>query len=85
MTEFESLYCLSLDTLKQRNGIICPHMGGMEQALIERRAQLLNVPPHVLPEAFHQGSLPLKQGFLYLDCNHALLDAIKLSEDGSTI
>lgn len=60
---------------------LLPHRGRPENGLADQRAMLLNAPPLILPEGFHQGSLPRAFSLLCLNAGHTVLDAAKLSEE----
>ena len=62
--------------------VLCPHTGGQEADTLDRKAALLNAPMILQPEYAHAGVLP-GAGSLAKLTGTALLDAVKLAEDGS--
>ncbi len=62
---------------------LAPHDGVAADAPVDRWASLLNAPPELLPESFHQGPWPLARSFASVQGEGVALDALKLAEDGS--
>lgn len=62
---------------------LAPHLGLWQQSHTAQSAQLINQPPAVLPETFHQGPLPQSASFAEVTGEGVLLTALKLAEDGS--
>lgn len=61
---------------------LLPHEGAPATGGVEEAAMLLNAPVTLLPESFHDGDLEARGSVLKLDARHAVLDAVKLSQDG---
>ena len=49
------------------------------------RAREINVRPQTVIETFHKGKLPGRMSFLSLDCDHAVISAVKESEEGDGV
>jgi alpha-mannosidase len=62
---------------------LAPHLGPWQQTGMAKGAQLINQPPVVLPETFHQGPLPQSASFAEVTGEGVLLTSLKLAEDGS--
>lgn len=62
---------------------LAPHLGPWQHTGMAQSAQLINQPPVVLPETFHQGSLPMSASFAEVEGEGVLLTTLKLAEDGS--
>lgn len=62
---------------------LMPHIQTAQNAGVDRAAALLNAPPQLLPESYHVGAWPGAQGFASVDAENVLLDALKLTYDGS--
>lgn len=62
---------------------LMPHEGALQESRAEEAALLLNAPVALLAEGAHGGPLARRGSFLALDACHAVIDAVKLAEDGS--
>lgn len=62
--------------------IVKPHAGDWKESDIRRIAMVLNQPPVVQLETFHEGDLPMKKGFISVDKENVLLSALKEGYDG---
>ena len=60
-----------------------PHRGTFFDAGVEEAAMLLNAPLTILPEGAHDGALGMKESLLSLSGCPAVVDAVKLAQDGS--
>ncbi len=63
--------------------VLAPHDGRAQDTTIDQESMLLNAPPELLPESFHQGPWPGTQSLARVQGDHVVLDALKLAEDGS--
>lgn len=50
---------------------------------VENEAVMFNVRPTAVPESFHKGTLPLKDGFIKVSADNIIMSAFKYCEDGS--
>lgn len=57
--------------------------GEAEKSDIENEAVKFNVRPVAVPESFHKGTLPQKQGFISVSADNVIMSAFKFCEDGS--
>ena len=57
--------------------------GDADTGALTRLAAQFNLRPLVIPESFHKGDLPQRQGFIDVDADNILLTALKTCEDGS--
>ena len=57
--------------------------GDADTGVLTRLAAQFNLRPLVIPESFHKGDLPQRQGFIDVDADNVLLTALKTCEDGS--
>lgn len=57
--------------------------GEAEKSDVENEAVMFNIRPIAVPESFHKGTLPQKQGFVSVDCDNVIMSAFKFCEDGS--
>ena len=57
--------------------------GEAEKGDAEKEAVMFNVRPVTVPESFHKGSLPRKQGFITTGTDGIIMTAFKFCEDGS--
>ena len=64
------------------NLALLPHEGACFDGEVEQAALLLNAPMTILPEGAHDGTLPGRGGVMRLAAEHAVVDAVKLAEDG---
>lgn len=60
---------------------LIPHAGSWKDARVQELSEELNVKPQTVIETFHKGSLPAKQSFVSLECDHALISSMKESEE----
>lgn len=57
--------------------------GEAEKGDAEKEAVMFNVRPVTVPESFHKGSFPRKQGFITTGTDSIIMTAFKFCEDGS--
>lgn len=57
--------------------------GEAEKGGVQKEAAMFNIRPVAIPESFHKGTLPQRQGFFTTDTDSILLSAYKFCEDGS--
>lgn len=69
------------DGLQEFTYILIPHEGSWKDADVVQHAGEINVRPKTIIETFHEGARPQKGSFLSLDCDHAVISAVKESED----
>ena len=69
------------DGIQEFSYALIPHEGSWKDAKVTEHAKELNVRPQAIIETFHKGKLPARQSFLTLECSHALVSAVKESED----
>lgn len=69
------------DGIQEFTYALIPHEGSWKDAKVTEHAREINVRPQAIIETFHKGKLPARQSFVSLDCDHALISAIKESED----
>ena len=62
--------------------ILKPHAGTWKESDIQRISAVLNQPPVVQLETFHEGDLPMKKGFISVSAENVLLSALKQGYDG---
>ena len=60
---------------------LVPHAGNWRESAIPRRTAELLMPPFVMFESFHAGSLPGHVGHLSIDDVHVQITAVKAAED----
>ena len=60
-----------------------PHLGSWQDADTDRKSRVFNAPPIILPEGAHAGPLPADSSMLSLEGRSVVVDAVKLTEDGS--
>lgn len=57
--------------------------GESEKSRIEEETVMFNIRPVAIPESFHKGTLPQKQGFIATSSDSVIMSAFKFCEDGS--
>ena len=61
---------------------LLPHAGAFYDGGMEEAAMLLNAPPTILAESAHDGTLAAVGSLISLEARHAVIDAVKMSQDG---
>lgn len=79
--ESETEYNYVDDGIQEFTYMLIPHAGSWKDADVVKRARECNVRPVTVIETFHEGSLAQKGSFLSLDCDHAIITAMKECED----
>lgn len=69
------------DGLQEFTYILIPHEGSWKDADVIQHAKEINVRPLTVIETYHAGKQPQAQSFLSLECSHALIGAVKESEE----
>jgi len=64
---------------------LLPHPGHFTDAGVIRHAYELNVPAGAWPVARRSGDLPAHGGFLQLDADHVIIEAVKTCQDGQAV
>ena len=62
---------------------LLPHAGAFYDGGVEEAAMLLNAPLTILAEGAHDGKLLQRESLLSLTGCHAVVDAVKMAQDGS--
>lgn len=78
-------YSYTDDGIQEFRYMLIPHTGSWKDADVVKRAYELNQGVVTVIETYHKGNRPQKQSFLSLDCNHAVISAVKEAEDGDGI
>lgn len=79
--EEETEYSYVDDGIQEFTYMLIPHTGTWKDAEVVKRARECNVRPITVIETFHKGSLAQKASFLSMDCDHAIVTAMKECED----
>ncbi len=69
------------DGIQEFTYMLIPHTGSWKDADVVKRSRELNVKAKTVIETYHKGGRPQKASFLSLDCDHAILTAVKECED----
>ena len=69
------------DGLQEFTYALIPHEGSWKDGRVMEISKEINVRPQTVIETFHKGKQPARRSFLSLDCDHALISAVKESEE----
>ena len=69
------------DGLQEFTYALIPHEGSWKDGKVTEISKEINVRPQTVIETFHKGKQPARRSFLSLDCDHALISAVKESEE----
>jgi len=61
------------------------HDGEPDYAENTRRGRLVCLPPEIVPETYHKGTLPLHNSYLSCDCDNVLVEVLKTGADGGIV
>ena len=69
------------DGIQEFTYMLIPHTGSWKDADVVKRARELNRKAKTVIETYHKGRQTQKASFLSLDCDHAIITAVKECED----